>query len=402
MFADLGMTPIANALIDPDASAVREQVYPLQAFVCERCWLVQLGHSPPPSVHFNDAYPYFSAVSESWLGHAKGFAQYAIDRLKLGPQAHVVEIGSNDGYLLQYFVQAGIPCLGIDPAANCAKAAWEERRVKTDVAFFGAATAIRLLDQGHGADLIVANNVLAHVPEINDFVAGVGILLKSSGTAMFEFPHLLELIRNVEFDTIYHEHYSYLSLLALIPLFARHGLAITDVERLVTHGGSLRIHVRKVALGVRPSRAVEECQGEEIAAGLDHVEAYRGFDDRVKALKRELVALLKAVKKDGKRIAGYGAPAKGNTLLNTCGIGQQILDFTVDRNRRKQGMLLPGSRIPILAPEAIFERRPDYILILPWNLEQEITNALAGIREWGGHFIVPIPVPTIRDAGRER
>jgi hypothetical protein len=252
---------------------------------------------------------------------------------------------------------------------------------------------MRLRGEGHAADLMIANNVLAHVPDINDFVAGFAILLKPGGVATFEFPHLLELIRHTEFDTIYHEHYSYLSMLALVPLFHRHGLAIVDVERLPTHGGSLRIHVRHAAPGQAPIARVAAGLADETSAGLDRVETYRAFDDRVGALRDQLVAMLAALKQQGKRIACYGAPAKGNTLLNYCGIGADIIDFTVDRNPRKQNMLLPGTRIPVFAPEEIFSRRPDYVMILPWNIEREITGQLSGIAEWGGQFIVPVPVP---------
>jgi SAM-dependent methyltransferase len=392
VFADLGVMPVANALVDPHAGG-DEPVYPLRAVVCEQCWLVQLAESPPPATHFNESYLYFSAVSQSWEAHARRFANDAIALLKLGPASHVVEVASNDGYLLQHFVEAGIPCLGIDPAAGCAQEAWDKRRVRTDVSFFGTDTAMRLRGEGHAADLMIANNVLAHVPDINDFVAGFAILLKPGGVATFEFPHLLELIRHTEFDTIYHEHYSYLSMLALVPLFHRHGLAIVDVERLPTHGGSLRIHVRHAAPGQAPIARVAAGLADETSAGLDRVETYRAFDDRVGALRDQLVAMLAALKQQGKRIACYGAPAKGNTLLNYCGIGADIIDFTVDRNPRKQNMLLPGTRIPVFAPEEIFSRRPDYVMILPWNIEREITGQLSGIAEWGGQFIVPVPVP---------
>jgi SAM-dependent methyltransferase len=386
--------PVANALIDPPARG-HEPVYPLRALVCERCWLVQLGESPPPATHFNESYLYFSAVSRSWEEHARRFASDAIARLKLGPASHVVEVASNDGYLLQYFVEAGIPCLGVDPAAGCAQDAWDKRRVRTHVSFFGTDTAQRLQDEGHAADLMIANNVLAHVPDINDFVAGFAVLLKPDGVATFEFPHLLELIRHTEFDTIYHEHYSYLSLLALMPLFHRHGLAIVDAERLPTHGGSLRIHVRHAAQGLAPTDHVAACLADEASAGLDRAETYRAFGHRVSALRDQLVAMLTALKQQGSRIACYGAPAKGNTLLNYCGVGADIIDFTVDRNPRKQNKLLPGTRIPVFAPGAIFTHRPDYVMILPWNIEREITGQLSGIAEWGGQFIVPVPVPRI-------
>jgi SAM-dependent methyltransferase len=340
---------------------------------------------------------YFSSFSDTWLAHARGFVERAVPRFALGVHSRVVEVASNDGYLLQYFVERGIPCVGVDPAMNCALTAWHERRVQTEIAFFGAETASRLLAQGGAADLIVANNVLAHVPNINDFVAGFKILLKPEGVITFEFPHLLEMIRNGQFDTIYHEHYSYLSYTALVPLFGRHGLSIVDVDRLQTHGGSLRLYVCHSGAREQMSESVSRIASEEIGAGLDRVETYRTFGANVRALKRSLLTLLIGLINDGKRIAGYGAPAKGNTLLNYCGIGTDFLAFTADRNTYKQGLLLPGTHIPIHPPDAIFSAKPDYVLILPWNLRDEIMAQLAGIREWGGKFIVPIPYPAILD-----
>jgi SAM-dependent methyltransferase len=398
VFVDLGLSPISNAFVRPDRVAAAEKFYPLRSFVCDQCRLVQLEDFETPDAHFHGEYAYFSSVSDVWLAHARNFVEHAVGLFALGPHSHVVEVASNDGYLLQYFVQRGIPCLGVDPAANCAKAAWEERQVRTEVVFFGTATAERLLASGRGADLMIANNVLAHVPDINDFVAGFRILLKPQGTAIFEFPHVLELIRNTQFDTIYHEHYSYLSLLAVKPLFARHGLRVVDVDRLPTHGGSLRLYVRHANASGPASAAVARLEQEELDAGLDRPETYTAIGDHVRALKRALLSLLIPLKEKGKSIVGYGAPAKGNTLLNYCGIGTDFLPYVVDRSTHKQGLLLPGTRIPVRHPEVIFADRPDYVLILPWNLLDEITGQLAGIREWGGRFIVPIPKPVILDA----
>lgn len=399
---DLGMTPISNAFVRGDHASFSEKFYPLKSYVCDCCWLVQLEDFETPETHFHAEYVYFSSFSDSWLAHASSFVDKVTARLELGSGSRVIEVGSNDGYLLQYFVQRGIPCMGVDPAANCAKAAWETRQVPTEVAFFGSKVAARLREQGGAADLIVANNVLAHVPDINDFVAGFGLLLNDHGVATFEFPHVLEMIRNVEFDTIYHEHYSYLSLLALEPLFARHGLQVIDVERLSTHGGSLRLFVAHS--GKRPvAETVVQCRMEETNAGLDRLATYEAFGHRVRQLKRSLLRLLIRLIEDGKSVAAYGAPAKGNTLLNYCGIGRDFIAFTVDRNVHKQGLLLPGTRIPVLAPDEIEKRRPDYVLILPWNLRHEIVTQLNQIPNWAGQFIVPVPEPIILDShGNER
>jgi hypothetical protein len=391
---DLGMTPISNAFVRGDHASFSERFYPLKSFVCDRCWLVQLEDFETPETHFHAEYVYFSSFSDSWLAHARSFVEKSITRLALGAPSRVVEVGSNDGYLLQYFVARGIPCLGVDPAANCARAAWDLRRVPTEVAFFGSRAATRLREQGGAADLIVANNVLAHVPDINDFVAGFKILLGEQGVATFEFPHVLEMIRDVEFDTIYHEHYSYLSLLALEPLFDRHGLRVVDVERLSTHGGSLRLYVAhqdRTAV----AESVKLLRQEEVLAGLDQLATYETFGQRVRQLKRSLLRLLIELLESGKSVAAYGAPAKGNTLLNYCGIGRDFIGYTVDRNVHKQGLLLPGTRIPVLAPDEIARRRPDYVLILPWNLRQEIVTQINQFPDWKGRFIIPVPEPVI-------
>jgi len=392
---DLGMTPISNAFVRADRASFGEKFYPLKSFVCESCWLVQLEDFETPETHFHGDYVYFSSFSDSWLAHARAFVETSAARFALGASSRVVEVGSNDGYLLQYFVERGIPCLGVDPAANCARAAWDLRRVPTEIAFFGSKTATRLREQGGGADLIVANNVLAHVPDINDFVAGFKILLGERGVATFEFPHVLEMIRSNEFDTIYHEHYSYLSILALEPLFARHGLRLVDAERLSTHGGSLRIYVSHAEADVTPSAAVADIKSVELSSGLDQAATYAAFGKNVRELKRSLLRLLIGLIENGKSIAAYGAPAKGNTLLNYCGIGRDFIAYTVDRNVHKQGLLLPGTRIPVLPPAEISRRKPDYVLILPWNLREEIIAQLVEIHGWGGQFIIPVPKPVV-------
>jgi hypothetical protein len=397
VLVDLGMTPISNAFVRGEHASFSERFYPLKSFVCDRCWLVQLEDFETPEMHFHAEYVYFSSFSDSWLAHAHHFVEKAAARLALGPNSRVVEVGSNDGYLLQYFVVRGIPCLGVDPAANCAKAAWDLRGVPTEVAFFGSKAATQLRERGGPADLIIANNVLAHVPDINDFVAGFKILLGARGLATFEFPHVLEMIRKVEFDTIYHEHYSYLSLLALEPLFQRHGLRVIDAERLSTHGGSLRLYVTHSGRGTA-AEAVEQLRQEEALAGLDRLATYETFGQRVRQLKRSLLRLLIGLLESGKSVAAYGAPAKGNTLLNYCGIGRDFIGYTVDRNVHKQGLLLPGTRIPVLAPDEIEKRRPDYVLILPWNLQEEIVAQINQFPDWTGRFIVPVPAPVILDS----
>ena len=397
VLVDLGMTPISNAFVRADHASFSERIYPLKSFVCDRCWLVQLEDFETPQTHFHADYVYFSSFSDSWLAHAESFVEKAVKRFALGANSRVVEVGSNDGYLLQYFVERGIPCLGVDPAANCAKAAWDLRRVPTEVAFFGSKAARQLRERDGAADLTIANNVLAHVPDINDFVAGFSFLLGENGVAAFEFPHLLEMIRNVEFDTIYHEHYSYLSLLALEPLFQRHGLQVVDVEHLSTHGGSLRLYVaHRDRLPV--TDAVAQLRQEEIQAGLDRLATYEAFGQRVRQLKRSLLRLLIRLQESGKSIVAYGAPAKGNTLLNYCGIGRDFIAYTVDRNVHKQGLLLPGTRIPVLAPDEINKRRPDYVLILPWNLQDEIVAQINQFPGWAGRFIIPVPEPVVLDS----
>jgi SAM-dependent methyltransferase len=393
-FADLGMTPLANSFVSPDRARSAEQYYPLHAYVCSACRLVQLEELESPRHIFGD-YIYFSSYSESWLRHAEAYAEAMIRRLGLGADATVVEAGSNDGYLLRYFKQRGIKVLGIDPAANVAAAA-AEQGIPTEVAFFGTTTATRLREQGIAPDLVVANNVLAHVPDINDFVRGFAILLKREGVVTAEFPHLLRLIQGAQFDTIYHEHFCYFSLHVVRRIFARHGLRVFDVEQHSTHGGSLRVFACHAA-GTRRAEtsAVAQLLAEEIAAGLEGDAAYRQFAQQAVDAKLSLLRFLIDARERGELVAAYGAPAKGNALLNYCGVGPELVAFTVDRNPHKQGMLLPGTRIPVRAPEAILEAKPHYVLILPWNLQAEITAQMAAIRAWGGRFVVPIPMTRV-------
>jgi SAM-dependent methyltransferase len=395
IFADLGLCPISNAFPRPRQSRAGEVFYPLRAYVCQGCWLVQSQDIETREAHFHADYPYFSSFSSTWLEHARQFAEMAANRFRLGPGSRVVEIGSNDGYLLRHFVSRGIPCLGVDPAENCARAA-RAHGVETRVAFFGKTGGANLLQEGWSADLIVANNVLAHVPDLNDFVAGIATVLKLSGTATLEFPHLLELIKSVAFDTIYHEHYSYLSLTALTPLFARHGLSVYNVEKFPTHGGSLRLFVHADQCR-HPGTAVSALLAEEHAAGLADVGTYVAFTNLMNTKKRELIRLLVELRGRGAHICCYGAAAKGTTLLNYCGFRRDFIDFAVDRNPEKQGRLIPGTGIPILAPTEIAKRKPDYIFILPWNIGSEIMQECRQVKEWGGRFILPMPVPRIVD-----
>ena len=393
-FANLGMTPLSNSFIAADQASAKEVFYPLHAYVCSTCRLVQLEEFESPQHIFGD-YIYFSSYSESWLRHAEAYAAKMAQLLGLGSDAMVVEVASNDGYLLQYFRQRGVKVLGIEPAANVAAVA-AEKGIPSEIAFFGAATATRLREAGVAPDLMVANNVLAHVPDINDFVRGFAILLKPGGVVTVEFPHLLQLVQGVQFDTIYHEHFSYLSLHVVQRIFARHGLRVFDVEQLSTHGGSLRVFACHAA-GVRyeGTHAVERLLAEEVAAGLESDATYRRFARQVIEAKVSLLRFLIDARAEGKRVAAYGAPAKGNTLLNYCGVGPELIAFTVDRSPHKQGMLLPGTRIPVRGPEAILEEKPDYVLILPWNLQEEITAQMEAVRAWGGRFVVPIPTTRV-------
>lgn len=387
---DLGMSPLANAYISVEQLSQMEPFYPLCAYVCEHCWLVQLEALAAPESIFTD-YAYFSSYSDSWLQHAKAYVAMAIQRFGLNATKQVVEIASNDGYLLQYFVAADIPVLGIEPAENVAKAA-RQRGVATLTRFFGENLAKELVESGTQADLVVANNVLAHVPQLNDFVGGLKLLLTPHGVATLEFPHVLRLMAEKQFDTIYHEHFSYFSLRTVCDVFAVHGLTLFDVEELPTHGGSLRIYARHREDTSRPvGPRIAELLTREEAAGLQCVETYLAFGEEVKATKRRGLEFLLQAKKQGKSLVGYGAPAKGNTLLNYLGVRTDFLDYTVDRSPHKQGLFLPGTHIPIYHPDMIRKTRPDYILILPWNLQDEIRQQMAHIREWGGQFVTLIP-----------
>jgi SAM-dependent methyltransferase len=395
-FADLGMTPLCQRHVKREELNDMERFYPLHALVCRRCKLVQLGEYVSPEEIFGD-YAYFSSYADTWLRHAQRYTEDMIERLDLGPKSLVVEVASNDGYLLQYFVEKGIPVLGVEPAANVAEVA-REKGIRTVVEFFGEATARKLREAHGAADLLLGNNVLAHVPDLNDFVEGMHVLLAPSGVITMEFPHLMQLVEQNQFDTIYHEHFSYFSFTTVEKVFAAHGITLFDVEELGTHGGSLRIYGRHAADEARAvtARAVELREREK-RWGVDDMALYYSFDERVKATKRAILSFLVEAKGRGKRIVGYGAPGKGNTLLNYCGIGTDFLDYTVDRSPHKQGTFTPGTHIPIHDPERIRETKPDYVFILPWNLKEEIMKQMAHIREWGGKFVVPIPEVRVFD-----
>ena len=389
-FVDLGMSPLCESYVPAEKANSMEPFYPLHAYVCGTCFLVQLEEYVAPE-HIFSEYAYFSSYAESWVEHMRRYAEMISDRLHLGPQSLVVEVASNDGYLLQHFVRKGIPVLGIEPAANVARVA-VEKGVPTLVRFFGEKTARELAQGGKRPDLICGANVLAQVPDPNDFVQGLKILLAPRGVITIEFPHLMKLMAENQFDTIYHEHFSYLSWISAERIFAAADLTLFDVEEVPTHGGSLRVYARHAGDESKPvSPRARELRQREIDGGLDRLETYDAFAEQVKETKRKLLHFLIEAKRAGKRIAGYGAPGKGNTLLNYCGIRTDFVDFTVDRNPYKQGKLLPGTHIPIHAPEKIDEMRPDYLLILPWNFKDEIMRQMARIREWGGRFVVPIP-----------
>jgi hypothetical protein len=391
---DLGMSPLCESYLPSAKLDSAESFYPLHVRVCRECYLVQVGEYVRAEEIFGE-YAYFSSFSTTWLKHAEDYVSMISQRLALDSKSFVVELASNDGYLLQYFVKSGIPCLGIEPAANVAKAA-VEKGVETEVAFFDRELGRKLKASGRQADLVLGNNVLAQVPDVNSFVAGVPEALKPGGTATFEFPHLMRLFEGNQFDTIYHEHYSYFSLLTVEKIFARHGLTVFDVEELWTHGGSLRIYVRHASDISRPASAnLLALREREETAGYRQIETYTRFEEQVRETKRKLLELLIAAKRDGKRIVGYGAPGKGNTLLNYCGIRTDFIEFTVDRNPYKQGKFLPGTHIPILHPSKLEEARPDYIFILPWNFKDEILAQLSHARDWGAKFIVPIPEATV-------
>ena len=387
---DLGVSPLANSYLREEQIKEMEPFYPLQVLVCDNCYLVQLPVFESPESIFGD-YAYFSSFSESWLKHAKKYTDMMIARFNFNSYSHIIEIASNDGYLLQYFREKGIPVLGIEPAKNVAKAA-QDAGISTLTKFFGADTAKELKNEGIAADLLIGNNVLAHVPDVNDFVKGMKIVLKPQGIITMEFPHLMRLMEDNQFDTIYHEHFSYFSFLSAEKIFSSHGLKIFDADELPTHGGSLRIyacHAEDLSQGLSPN--VIRLKNLEESQGYVRMEFYGTFAEKVKETKRNILKFLIDAKQEGKTIAGYGAPAKGNTLLNYCGIRSDFIDYTVDRSPHKQGLYLPGTHIPVCHPDKVKETKPDYLVILPWNLKDEIMQQMAHIRGWGGKFVVLIP-----------
>jgi 2-polyprenyl-3-methyl-5-hydroxy-6-metoxy-1,4-benzoquinol methylase len=393
-FVDLGMSPLCESFLPAAALDQMEPFYPLHVLVCKRCFLVQLREYVKPEDIFTE-YAYFSSFATSWLDHARRYTDLMIERFGLTPRHQVVEVASNDGYLLQYFVKQGIPALGIEPAVNVAEAA-RARGVETLVKFFGQRTAEELVARGFQADLLLGNNVLAQVPDVNDFVAGMKTLLRPGGVITMEFPHLSQLVAGNQFDTIYHEHFSYFSFLTAERIFAAQGLTLFDVEELPTHGGSLRIyacHAGEASHSI--TDRVTEMRRRELAEGINSLEFYSAFNHSVQLTKRRLLQFLITAKEQGRRVVGYGAPGKGNTLLNYCGIRTDFLDYTVDRNPYKHGRFTPGTHIPIYSPEKISETRPDYLLILPWNVKDEIMQQMAHVREWGCQFVVPIPEVTV-------
>ncbi|WP_244550111.1 class I SAM-dependent methyltransferase [Bradyrhizobium sp. cf659] len=390
------MSPLANSYLRNEKAKQDERFFPLRAYVCGECFLVQLEEWEAPENIFGD-YAYFSSYSDSWLQHVKSYVTRVIERFGIGANSKVVEIASNDGYLLQYFVEADVPVLGIEPAQNVAAVA-RAKGIPTRVEFFGERAARTLRREGLRADLLIGNNVLAHVPNLNDFVKGMSLLLADAGVITMEFPHLMRLFDECQIDTIYHEHFSYFSFIAVEKIFAAHGLTLFDVEELPTHGGSLRIYAQHANKGWHPiSHRVLDLRRREIDAGYANLDHYDAFEERAMETRQKLLSFLEDAKRQGKRVVGYGAPAKGNTLLNYCGITSDLIEYTVDRNPHKQGSLLPGSHIPILEPERINVTKPDYILILPWNLKREIVSQLSFARSWGAQFVVPIPEPRIVD-----
>jgi SAM-dependent methyltransferase len=388
-FVDLGAMPLANSFITANEIA-GERRYPLHVRVCPSCLLVQADHSVPPDAIFSADYAYFSSYADTWVEHARQYADAIIERYTLGPGSLVVEIASNDGYLLQHFKNRGVPVLGVEPAANVADAA-RAKGIPTEVTFFGRASAARLAAAGHRADLMAANNVLAHVPDIRDFVGGFALLLKPEGVVTFEFPHLFNLIRQTQFDTIYHEHYSYLSLFTVEHILEAAGLKAIDVEELPTHGGSLRLYAAKRTSTHAESARLDEVRNKEREAHLDRPEGYRGFSDRVQAARASFLSFLANARRQGKRVAAYGAAAKGNTFLNYCGVTASDVACVFDRSVAKQGKLSPGSHIPVLAPQKLADVKPDFLIILPWNLADEVQRTNAALRTWGGRFVIGIP-----------
>lgn len=387
-FVDLGASPPSNAYLDRSRLNLPEKTFPLHAFVCHQCFLVQVPQYTSADELFTPDYAYFSSYSDSWLAHARRYVEDAVTRLSLGPDSHIVEVASNDGYLLQYAVARGLRARGIEPAHDAADAA-RAKGVPTEKFFLGEETAKRFVSRFGTADLVAANNVLAHVPDLHDFVAGLRILIGERGVLTVEFPHLLELMRYTQFDTIYHEHFSYFSLLSLEPVFTRAGLRIFNVERLSTHGGSLRIWARQS--DEETGASVQALREEERSFGLDHLETYARFSSDVHDVKRRFLSFLIDAADRGERVAAYGAAAKGNTLLNYCGVREDLIEFVVDRNPHKAGKWMPGSRIPIFEPAVLLERKPDYVMILPWNIKDEVVQQMRAVRGYGGRFVVAIP-----------
>ncbi len=387
---DLGHQPLSNSNVRPENAGTPDPLYPLHARVCDECLLVQVDAVVPPDAIFNDDYAYFSSYSESWLEHCQAYVEMMIRRFGYGPESQVVEIASNDGYMLQYFVRAGIPVLGIEPSANTAEAAIA-KGVPTEVRFFGLDTASDVAATGRSADLLAAKNVMAHVPDINDFVSGVAAILKPDGVFTVEFPHLLKTLAQVQFDQIYHEHFTYLSLVAVERVFQRHGLRVFDVEQVPTHGGSLRVFACLETARHQECPGAQQVRNLEAAAQLDRAEGYADFTGKVERVRDDLLSFLAEARGEGRTVLGYGAAAKGNTLLNYAGVTAADIPMIADRSAAKQGRLAPGSRIPIVAPDALLEAKPDYVLILPWNLRDELIGQLDVIRGWGGQFVTAIP-----------
>ncbi len=391
---DLGMSPLCESFVSADRLNQMESFYPLHVRVCDNCLLVQLEAYVSPE-HIFTEYAYFSSFADTWLAHCQAYTQMMVERFGLNENSQVIELASNDGYLLQYFVERNIPALGVEPAANIAKVAIA-KGIPTINEFFGRECAHKLFEQGKQADLIAANNVLAHVPDLNDFVAGIKILLKPQGVATGEIQHLMRLMASNQFDTIYHEHFCYHTLTTLENIFAAHGMTIFDVEELPTHGGSLRIYACHHDDLTKPvGDRVIDLKERERVAGFTSIDRYTNFEAQVRETKRKLLDFLIQAKRDGKTVVGYGAPGKGNTLLNYCGIRTDFLDYTVDRNPYKHGMFLPGTHIPIYPPSKILETKPDYVLILPWNFKDEIMTQMSSISDWGGKFVIPIPELTV-------
>lgn len=397
VMCDLGLSPLANSYVKFEDISLGEKFFPLKVWVCDHCLLAQLEEFESPGAIFSD-YAYFSSYSTSWVEHARRYCEMMTARFGFNASSQIVEIASNDGYLLQHFKAKGIPVLGVEPAANVAKVAREQRQIPSVVKFFGVQTARELVADGQSADLLLGNNVLAHVPDINDFVHGLKIALKPEGVITFEFPHLLQLLDQNQFDTIYHEHFSYLSFLAVEKIFAHHGLTLFDVEEIRTHGGSLRIfarHTEATSPLTTITRRVAEMRQKETDFGLARMETYTEFGEKLKATKRKLLKFLIEAREAGQSVVAYGAAAKGVTLVNYCGVRDDLVDYVVDRSPYKQGHFIPGVRLPIYGPERIFETKPDWVLILPWNLRDEIVQQMIAVTEWGGRFVVPIPEVTV-------